>query len=529
MPKFVKAFFLLTLFIILMGCSSEEKTEAQDVTEKDTEEIQGGELKVAYPAQPQMLDPQMSGAIATTDIMWHVYEPLLGVNENYEIEPMLADSYEQSEDGQTITFHLREGVLFHNGEEMVAEDVVASMNRWKVVSTFGQMQFADATFEAKDDYTIELTLPEPMSTALYAMAYPSAGFAAIMPKEVVEGAGETGVAEFIGTGPFKFVEWKQDQNVHLEKFEEYQAVNEPPSMIVGEKKALVDDLYFVFTPDSSTQISGLESGEYDIAHEVHRDSAERLANDENITNFVYPDAYLVANFNKKKGFFTDVNARQAVSAALDMEAILKGAFTSDQYYTLNHSNMMYHQLELWNSDSGKDQYNQADAEKAKQLLEEAGYNGEAITIITDREYEEHYNASVVIQEQLEQIGMVVNLEVFDWATILDKIYEEDSYDIYVMGLTPNPEPTGARYLSGEYAGWTDSPELGPILNEFRSKPNLEAAKEVYDKLQQWYWDYMPSIRVGDYDAVVSVRNNVKGYDEQNKQHRPIYWNVANDK
>lgn len=529
--KKLPLFILLLLLVVLAACNSkttdgEENTTGDEGEEAAEEPVNtGGELKVAYPAQPQTLDMQVSGAIATTDIMWHVYETLIGVDNTFAIQPMLAESYEQSDDGLTVTFHLRQGVKFHNGEEMTSEDVVASMERYKRVSTHGKSLFSDVTFEADGDYTVIMTLPEPRSTALNTLAYPSAGHPAIMPKEIADNSDDTGVAEHIGTGPFMFHEWKQDQHVHLKKFDDYQALSGEPSLTVGEKKALVDDLIFVFTPDSNTQASGLQSGEYDIAHEVNRDNAARLAEDENITNYVYPDAYLVANFNKKQGLFTDKNARQAVSAALDMEAILQGAFTDSEYYKLNHNNMMYHQLELWDSDVGKDKYNIADEDLAKELLEQANYDGEEIVIITDREYEEHYNASVVIQDQLERIGMNVDLQVYDWPTVLTKIYEEDQYDIYVMGLTPNPEPSAVRYFTRDYAGFTDSEELDEILRTFRGKPNLEAAYEDYEILQEWYWDFMPAVRIGDYDAIVSVRSNVKGYEEQNKQHRPIYWNV----
>lgn len=340
MIKTSKRIVFLMLFLgiaLLIACSSNKtdgekgKTDEGEAADKQVEHSEGGELKVAYPAQPQTLDPQVTGAIATIDIMWHVYETLIGVDENFTIQPVLAESFEQSDDGLTVTFKLREGVMFHNGEEMTSEDVVASMERYKRVSTSGKSQFSDVTFEADGDYTVIMTLPEPRSTALNTLAFPSAGMPAIMPKEIAENADDTGIAtDHIGTGPFVFHEWKQDQHVILKKNDDYNAMEGKPSLMVGEKKALVDDLIFVFTPDSSTQTSGLQSGEYDIAHEVNRDNAERLAQDDSITNFVYPDAYLVANFNKAQGVFADQYARQAVSAALDMEAILQGAFANEE-------------------------------------------------------------------------------------------------------------------------------------------------------------------------------------------------------
>lgn len=530
MTKKAGANLLVALLVIaLVGCGSGAGETTQTEVEKETGgEPKGGELKIAYPAQPPVLDPHVSTVIATTDIMLHVYETLVTVDADLNIQPMLAESYEQSEDGKTITFKLREGVKFHNGQEMKADDVVASMNRWKD-GVGARGQFDKATFEAEDDYTVVLKMPEPLSTALVTLSHGGAAFAAIMPKEVIEGAGDTGVEEYIGTGPFQFVEWKQDQHVHLTKFNDYEPLDEPASGLAGKKEALVDDLRFIFTPDSSTQVAGIQSGEYDIAHEVHRDSLEQLENDPNIVNHTYPDAFLLVHFNKKEGLFTDVKARQAVGAALNMEDIMKAAFTDEKYYTLSHNMMMPHQEEQWYSDIGKEEYMQNDPETAKRLLEEAGYNGEEITILTDREYEEHYNASVVVQAQLEAIGMNVNLEAYDWPTASDRREDETAYDIFIMGNVPVPEPTSNVYLMKDYAGWTDSPELDEIIREFRSQPSLDDAKEVYEDLQEWFYEYRPVIKVGDYNAVVSLRDTVKNFQEQTQDNRLILWNVSNDK
>lgn len=329
--------FILFSLIVIVGCSSKSDT-GQD---QDTH-AQGGEIKVAYPAQPPMLDPHVSNVIATTDIMSHVYETLLTVDSNYSVQPMLAESYEQSEDGQMVTFKLREGVLFHNGEEMVADDVVASMERWKD-SVGARGQFNEATFEAQDDYTVTLTLSKPMSTVFVTMSYIGAGFPAIMPKEVIDRANDTGVEEYIGTGPYQFEEWQQDQQVHLTKFEDYQSREEPASGFAGEKEAVVDDLFFVFTPDTSTQVAGIRSGEYDIAFGVPYDVGDQMQNEANLENTSFPNAYMAIHFNKRNGLFTDVKARQAIAAALDMESIMIAPFANDSYYSLSHNLMMSHQ------------------------------------------------------------------------------------------------------------------------------------------------------------------------------------------
>ncbi|WP_368654653.1 ABC transporter substrate-binding protein [Ornithinibacillus sp. 4-3] len=515
--------FILFSLIVIVGCNAKSDT-GQD---QDTQP-QGGEIKVAYPAQPPVLDPHVSNVIATTDIMSHVYETLLTVDSNYSVQPMLAESYEQSEDGQMVTFKLREGVLFHNGEEMVADDVVASMKRWKD-SVGARGQFNEATFEAQDDYTVTLTLPKPMSTVFVTMSYIGAGFPAIMPKEVIDRANDTGVEEYIGTGPYQFEEWQQDQQVHLTKFEDYQSREEPASGFAGEKEAVVDDLFFVFTPDTSTQVAGIQSGEYDIAFGVPYDVGDQMQNEANLENTSFPNAYMAIHFNKRNGLFTDVKARQAIAAALDMESIMIAPFANDSYYSLSHNLMMSHQKGQWDSEVGEDQYNVVDIEKATQLLNEAGYNGEEITFITTRDYEEQYNAAVVIQEQLERIGMNIKLEIYDWPSLSAKREDDTAYDMFMMGNVPVPEPTSNVYLMSDYSGWTDSPELDNIIEEFREQPSVEEAKPVYDKLQEWFWDYMPIVKVGDYDKIVTLQNTIENFKEQNENHRLILWNVSNNK
>lgn len=534
LTKAAKNLFILFLLTALIGCGAagtSEPSEATEPAESDAEEEEGeveagGELRIAYSAQPDVLDPPASSAIVTAEIMGHVFETLITTDSNYNLQPMLADSWEQSEDGRTITFHLREGVLFHNGEEMTADDVVASMNRWKD-GVGGRGQFDDAIFEAEDDYTVVLKLPEPLSTALLSIAQGGSSFAAIMPEDIVDNASPESVDEFIGTGPFQFVEWKQDQYIHLTKFDDYQPRTESADGLAGKKEALVDDLYFEFVLDPSTRVAGIQSGEYDFAHEIPFDSAAMLEDDPNIKNHLMEGAgSLQLIYNKKKGLFTDVKAREAVSTALDMDEILRAAYIDERYYTLNHNLMLPQQEEQWSTDIGKDLYNQNNFDKAKQLLEEAGYNGEEITLITSRDYEHMYNGAVVIQEQLQKIGMNINLEIYDWATLLGNINNEDAHDMYVVWLGFKPEPTSLHVLQENNSGWTDDPELDRILEEFRSQPTLEDAKPIYEELQAWNWDYIPATKIGDYSTVHGTRSTVENVQFQD---RPIFWNVTNNK
>lgn len=202
---------LIVLIVMIVGCSS-GTSNSKKATESEVSK-EGDVLRVAINASPPTLDQPMDTATATRDTGRLIFETLVTTNEAYQVVPMLAESIE-TEDNQTFTFNLRKGITFHNGKEMVAEDVVASMYRWLEKSSITGEIFNEATFEAEDNYTVILKLTQPSTLALDTMASAKQA-AAIMPKEIVEAAPPEGVREYIGTGPFKFAEWKQDQYIHF--------------------------------------------------------------------------------------------------------------------------------------------------------------------------------------------------------------------------------------------------------------------------------------------------------------------------
>ncbi|GED28124.1 ABC transporter substrate-binding protein [Brevibacillus agri] len=531
-PSLAKKLCLLLLAFSLAGCGAQTaqnegaKTETKTEAKPAADAKAGGELKVAYQAQPQTLDPHVTTSQASATIGRNVFETLVTVDSRYQIKPMLADSWEQSEDGKTITFRLRKGVRFHNGKELTADDVVASMNRWITTASAGKDHFKDARFEAKDAHTAVLHLQQPTATAMPVLAYLGGNYPAIMPKEIIETADPKGVKDYVGTGPFQFKEWKQDQYIHLAKHPDYAPREEAADGLAGKREALVDDLYFQFTPDASTQVAGLLSGEYDVAADVSYDNVERLETDSNIKIEVAPTGMLTLYFNKKKGLFTNAKARQAIGAGIDAESILIGAYTNEKYYKLNHSMMMYYQLGQWSSDAGKELYNQNNPEKAKQMLAEAGYKGDEIKIVTSRDYEDMYNGAVAFQQQLEKMGVKTKLEVYDWPTFTELRNDENKFDILVITNTPKPEPSSLAFMRKDFPGWTDSPELDKLLASFRGAANLEQAKAVYDELQKWFYEYVPVVKIGDGNSVSATQISVKNMTWLDGL---IFWNVSNQK
>lgn len=518
----------LALILVVAACGSKEsdttsnadENNPEDTTES-TQNLQGGELKIAIDAQPPTLDQPASTSTNARDTSRLVFETLLTTDSNFNAVPMLAESVE-TDDNKTFTFHLRQGVKFHNGEEMVAEDVIASMKRWLEKSTITGSIFNGATWEAPDEYTVVLDLPEPSALLLDTIAT-SKQAPAIMPKEIVESADAEGVKEYIGTGPYKFVEWKQDQYIHFTKYEDYQSVEDEADGLSGKKEALVDDIYFYIVPDTSTRLVGLQTGEYDFAYGIPADNYEQLENDPNLQSHFSVSGSQFLVYNTAKGPVSDFKLRQAINTALDSEEILMAAFRDPDLFTLS-SGYLEKEIENWASDAGNEYYNINDPEKAKQMLEEIGYDGQEIRLMTTRDYDHHYNTAVVIQEQLSNIGLNVKLEIFDWPTINERQYDQDAWDIYVMGFSSVSTPTQFLGLSPTWAAGVADERVAEDLRAIELAPTIEEAKEIWDGLQLYVWEeLLPVSTLGSYNSLYGSSTNVEGLTTFSG---PIFWNTT---
>ena len=405
---------------------------------------------------------------------------------------------------------------------MIAEDVIASMERWLEKSTITGSIFEGATWIEEDDRTVVLELVEPSSLILDTLAS-SKQSAAIMPIEIVESAADKGVTEYVGTGPFKFGEWKQDQYIHFTKFDEYQAVETETDGLAGKKEALVDDIYFYIVKDTATRLAGLQTGEYDFAFGIPFDNYEVLQNDTNLEAIVAPSANDLLAFNKVEGIASDLKMRQVINTALDLDEIMLAAFRNKDLYWLD-SGYMDVSLSNWASKAGSEFYNQNDPEKAKQMLEEMGYDGKEFKILTTRDYDHLYNIGVVIQEQLKQIGMNVKLEVVDWPTALDlQQNNTGAWDAFVTSSQIVSTPPQLIVLSPAWGGGFDDSTVLAAMKSIEVAPSLEEAQAHWDELQLYAWkELLPIVQLGGNNSLNGVNKKVKGVTNSSG---PIFWNV----
>ncbi|GAB3842178.1 ABC transporter substrate-binding protein [Nesterenkonia populi] len=495
-----------TVFTLaLSACGGDGAPEEGDGADVEV----GGEFDIAWNAQPPTLDPTVSTATATRDISRNFFEPLVTLDADGEVQTVLAEDYEVSDDGLDITFTLRQGVMFHDGTEMEAEDVVASLQSWMERSSVGQSFFSEADVTADEDGEVTVTLPEPMYIAVELLA-DQAQLPMIMPAEIIQDAPEEGVEEYVGTGPYEMSEWSTDQYIQLDRFEDYESPEGEASGTAGEKDPYFDTIYFHIVTDSSTRLSGLQSGEYDAANALPLDNVEMLEDDDSVDLVAGEQGFNGAVFNKQEGLMADETMRQAVLAAIDAEALQQSAFVSEEFYNTNAALMP--EDSDWHSDVGQELFENDDPSVVEDLLEEAGYDGETVRILTTREYMDHYNAAVPMQQQLEDAGLDVELIVTDWATVLQDRDDPEAYDIFITGFAPTTVPVGFVFLYENWPGWTDSDEIDAALDHISTAHDEEEALEGAEELQRAFYDYLPIVKFGDKFTVTGMRADLEGYE-----------------
>lgn len=503
------------------GDDSEDDTEETPVDEGSAGEgVYGGIFKAAVAAPPPTLDVSTSTSAASREAALFVLESLVTYGEDYTLVPLLAESWETSDDGTQITFNLRQGVKFHNGKDMTSEDVIVSFDRFMEVTTRKAEFELVESYEATDDYTVVFTLTQPTLTFFDALAWPAA-YPAIFPAEVIKGkaAGELANEDIIGTGPYKFVEWRPDQVFRVERFEDYVPVEGPVDGLGGGKVPYFDEIHLIPVSETGSRIAGIETGEYDFAAEPPTTDFSRLSEDPNLEFLIVEDVrWQVLSFNHMNELSSNLKFRQAIQAALDMDAIGM-AITSGRQDFYRAQGSLWFQSSPWYNEEGFHLYNQKDIEKAKQLLEEAGYDGQEVIMVTNRNYDHHYKTVVPAAEQLEsELGMNITVDIVDWPAQQERWKEKDTWHMSCTGYLSQanfaPDAFAGFYTSGtegSAGGGYANPEMDEWFEKAKLATTLEERKEAYANVQRIWHEDVAAIKTVDLFGSSVIRSNIKGY------------------
>lgn len=476
-------------------------------------------VNLAMVGEPQSLDPMASTADLVGTIMQHVYEPLFTFDARWAIQPMLAAELPKvSADGKTYTITLRKGVKLHSGRDLDAEDVVASLKRWMEMTPRGKaLAKSISGLAAKDAGTVEITLSKVEPALLAHLALPS-GFAAIMAKESIA----TPLVSFVGTGPYKFKERQPDRFVVLTKHESYSARAEAPSGYAGKREAKIAELRFLPIPNVTTRLEGVIAGQFHYSDQLSVEGYKKLTGAQRASAILtMPYGFPYFPTNTKQGMMADKKIRQAFQMALNLEEILMGGFGEPKFFALAAEH--FPKGSPFYSEAGKDKYSKGDAAGAKKLLAEAKYDGKPVRILNSMQYDFHHRMALVMAEQLKAAGFAVQLDVVDWATLVQRRADPALWDVFITHSAFLPEPmlSPPQLGAGAPGGW-ESPAKAAAIEAFNSEPDPAKRGALWAKVQEVVYDEVPYIRAGNFAALAGMSSRMKGFEPM---PWPAFWNV----
>ncbi len=482
--------------------------------------VMGGLLRVAIIGEPPAFDPTFTTATVTINTTSHVFESLFYQDVNFAPQPMLVESFEIEEDGAVFLFHLRENVPFHNGDTMDADDVIASLERYAALSGRGRTLFERVeSVETVDDLTVRMTFNAPTGIA---PVFLSQADAIILPKEIAEASMEGEMTEFIGTGPFMMNERLPDRYIGLKRFEDYARLDMDPDGYGGGKTAYFDEIRFIPVPEQAVRSDGLITDEYDYAESLSTDQFETLSDQPDLgMQVTLPYYFYGAHFNKSEGnIMSNRDLRMALLTAVDMDPVARAGFGPENFWRLGPE--ICAPETAWYTDAGSNVYNQADPEKAKQLLEESGYDGTPIRWISTKEYSYNYNMALVLKEQMEAIGAVIDLQVMDWATLVATRSQPEAWDVFITGHPSYQHPVLQVFLSETWPGFWANEEKDDLITKIIEEPDPEAQMEHIAALQQVWWDDAAMIKVNEGAVLRGYRTRLQGYSNPPDW---FFWNT----
>ena len=486
----------------------------------------------------RILDPIFAGAYIVRDHGYMVYDTLLGTDGNFNVRPQMSD-WKVSDDKLTYIFTLRDGLKWHDGSPVTAEDCVASLKRWSKNDTMGQMLMDfTASLEATDAKTITLKLKEPYALVLESIGKPSSYVPFMMPKRLAETPANQQIPEQIGSGPFKFAkaEFQPGVRAVYEKNRDYVPRNEPPSGTAGGKVTKVDRVEWIAMPDIQTAVSALQAGDIDFVENVPFELVKTLAANEELTvdtldkrgfqnlgrmNFLHPP-------------FDNVKVRRAAFLALNQKDVLDAQVGDPRYYQICGAVFGCDTPLATDVDSETLVKGNGMAE-AKKLLAESGYDGTPVVIMAPTDALAYKAEPIVAAQLLREAGFKVDLQTMDWQTLISRRTSKkppseggwnmffSNYNIADVVTPAVNQLVSGRGAKGAWWGWPEDAKVEAMRDAFVRASSPEEQKKIAADIQREVYDQVLYIPLGQWRRVAAWRKSLSGVLDG--PATPVFWNI----
>jgi peptide/nickel transport system substrate-binding protein len=491
----------------------------------------GGVLRVGLVSEATSLDPITTNNVPSSIIFMQIHDSLVTYDEDLNIVPMLASSWELAEDAMTYTFHLREGVTFHNGEPFTAADVVYAFKTGADPSYqsqwLGRFELIEH-IEAVDDHTVVLKIVAPNAAFLDQITY----FGIPSMKAHQELGGDGYAIAPVGSGPFRFVSWQRNDKLILERNDDYWLT-----------RPHLDGVEFRAIPERNVAAVELEVGGVDVAMSLSADDVLRLENSSTLTVGTTPTlSYYYVAMNNESGPLADVRVRKALQYAIPMDqlvdAIFHGVGAIRAWTSMAPGNLGYEEELIT-------EFPQYDPEHARQLLAEAGYpNGFSTVLYTPTDSNRRQLAELV-QAALSLVGVKVEVRAVELGTMLPLTYQGDA-PMWILGWTSGTDPNNYSYemFHSDPDAWADSAvtfntsrysnaEVDRLLSEARTLSDMEERLPYYHQaIRKIFLEDAAQIAAYHQTFNLGYRNDVNGL-HMNPNSRmslvPLSNNVGHDR
>ena len=461
-----KKLFVL-LFVVVMGVAGYLKFSADDVK---AQELKKNKISIAMKADPKTLDPQKSIDTMSNKSITLIYDTLLDLDENLNLKPNLAESWERLDDC-TVVFHLKKGVKFHNGEELKAEDVKFTLER-AASSPQTLYLFKPITkVTVIDDYTVQVTTDKPFGALLNNLAAVQGG---IVSKKAVLEYGDDYVNHPVGTGQYKLKEWLPGNRIVFEGFKDaYQGA---PNF---------EELTYLTIPEVSNRMIALETGEVDVAFDIGIMDKETIENSNNLELVeVESPALLYLGFDQTNPIYQNKKLREAIAYAIDNQTFVDVVFRGS---AVAGDSPLPKASPAYNENVKK--YNQ-DIEKAKKLLAEAGYPNGLDIELWCMDDGPRVDMCVIIQDQLKKIGINVEIKIFEFGAYVSKTALPNK-ELYFLSWNSSGDGDVALYPlfhSSQHGApgnrsFYSNKEVDKLLDKARVSVDEEERKSLYKEVQ----------------------------------------------
>jgi peptide/nickel transport system substrate-binding protein len=497
----------------------------------------GGTLRFVPHADLKILDPIWTTAYITRNHGYMIFDTLFALDENFKLQPQMVDKYTVSKDAMKYSFTLRDGLKFHDGAPVTAEDCIASIKRWAARDATGQkmMTFVD-TITANDAKSFTVKLKEPTGLLIFGLGKPSSNVPFMMPKRVADTDPNAQISVFIGSGPFVFKtdEWKPGDKAVYVKFDKYKPRSEPASGLSGGKVVKVDRVEWVAISDQQQAVNALLAGEVDYIEAPSHDLIPLLKGDRNITLVDWNPLgnQYVLRPNHLQRPFDNPKVRQALLYAFNQKDFLDATIGNPDYYKLCKA--MFVCGTPLASDKGMEDKLESNVQKAQALLKEANYDGSPIVLLHSTDLQVLTNLGPVAKSLMEKAGFKVDMQSMDWQTVVARRVKKDPANAggwhamltsWVSADILNPVMAGFINSSCDKAmfGWPCDQALEKLRDDYARATDPAKQKEIADAVQVREAEVVTHIHLGQWYQAGAARKGVSGFLVA---PAPVFWNVS---